>query len=69
MQIAETVGVSPKAITLVLNDRYQLLQEDLKEDDVQIGGVDPDGNPIVVEIDKSKFGKRKGSRGHRADGV
>ncbi|ORE08154.1 hypothetical protein BCV72DRAFT_324617 [Rhizopus microsporus var. microsporus] len=65
----KTVGVSPKAITLVLNDRYQLLQEDLKEDDVQIGGVDPDGNPIVVEIDKSKFGKRKGSRVYRVSSL
>ncbi|CEG79693.1 hypothetical protein RMATCC62417_14128 [Rhizopus microsporus] len=69
MQIAKTVGVSPKAVTLVLNDWYQLLQEDLKKEDVQIGGVDPDGNPIVVEIDESKFGKRKGGRGHCVDGV
>jgi hypothetical protein len=36
-QIAETVGVSPKAVRLALNDWYQLLQEDLKEEDVQIG--------------------------------
>jgi hypothetical protein len=36
-QIAETVGVSRNTVRLVLNDWYQLLQEDLQERDMQIG--------------------------------
>jgi len=32
---------------------------------VQIGGIDNEGNPIIVEIDESKFGKRKHNRGRR----
>jgi hypothetical protein len=34
-----------------------------------LGGVNSDGQPIVVEIDKSKFGKRKYNKGKRVDGV
>lgn len=29
----------------------------------------PDGTPIIVEIDESKFGKRKDNRGHQVEGV
>lgn len=35
-QVAEPVGVSRKTIRLVLNDWFQMLQEDLKEEDTQI---------------------------------
>ena len=34
-----------------------------------LGGVNSDGQPIVVEIDESKFGKRKYNKGKRVDGV
>ena len=34
-----------------------------------LGGVDSDGRPIIVEIDESKFGKRKYNKGKRVDGV
>lgn len=33
------------------------------------GGLDANGDPIVVEIDESKFGKRKYHSGHRVEGV
>ncbi|KAG1606733.1 hypothetical protein G6F45_013916 [Rhizopus arrhizus] len=34
-----------------------------------VRGVGSDGQPIVVEIDESKFGKRKYNKGKRVDGV
>ncbi|EIE79101.1 hypothetical protein RO3G_03806 [Rhizopus delemar RA 99-880] len=34
-----------------------------------VRGVDSAGQPIVVEIDESKFGKRKYNKGKRVDGV
>lgn len=34
-----------------------------------IGGIDKDGNRIIVEVDESKFGKRKNHRGHAVEGV
>lgn len=33
------------------------------------GGIDQDGNRIIVEVDESKFGKRKSHKGHRMEGV
>ena len=34
-----------------------------------VGGVDKDGNAIVVEIDESKFGRCKYHRGHPVEGI
>lgn len=42
----------------------QLVGSALKEEDTIIGG-----NGIVVEVDESKFSKRKYHRGHAVDGA
>ncbi|KAJ8651351.1 hypothetical protein O0I10_013142 [Lichtheimia ornata] len=38
-------------------------------EDVSVGGIDEDGNRIIVEVDEFKFGKRKSHKGHRVEGV
>lgn len=36
---------------------------------IRLGGIDKDGKRIIVEVDESKFGKRKSHKGHRVEGV
>jgi len=43
----------------------QMINNHIVGEGVQIGGLDANGDPIVVEIDESKFGKRKCNRGCR----
>ncbi|KAG1532848.1 hypothetical protein G6F45_012741 [Rhizopus arrhizus] len=69
MTIFTMVGCSPYAVRETSKDWYQVLQDDLQQNDCKIGGYDVDGNSIVVEIDESKCGKRKYHRGHRVEGV
>lgn len=51
-----------------MRDVYTLMKADLG-DYIMLGGVNQNGESIVVEIDESKFGKRKYHRGHRVEGV
>lgn len=67
--IAHYTGLDHKTISNIISNWYQMLQEDFKNDDCMIGGIDDDGNPIIVEIDESKFGKRKYHRGHSVEGA
>ncbi|KAG2206083.1 hypothetical protein INT47_003732 [Mucor saturninus] len=69
-QMETLSGCSAKTVRAVVKSIQRMLQQDLDEQsDCCIGGLDAQGNPIVVEIDESKFGKRKHNRGHRVDGV
>ncbi|KAG1532747.1 hypothetical protein G6F47_013701 [Rhizopus delemar] len=62
-------GLSLPTVRSIVKDIYQVMEADLRIEDVQVGGVGSDGQPIVVEIDESKFGKRKYNKGKRVDGV
>ena len=63
-QLVAFTGISPRTITAFSSYFRQLVSSSLDTDDTIIGG---DG--IVVEVDESKFGKRKYSVGHRVDGA
>jgi len=43
----------------------QMINNHIVGEGVQSGGIGEQGNPIVVEIDESKFGKRKCNKGRR----
>lgn len=62
--ICNQTGHSTATITDYLGHYRQLVAGSLDEDDCVIGGPG-----IIVEIDESKFGKRKYNRGHRVEGV
>ncbi|KAG1085909.1 hypothetical protein G6F39_012598 [Rhizopus arrhizus] len=62
-------GLSLPTVRNIIKDIYQIMEADLRIEDVQVGGVNSDGQPIIVEIDESKFGKRKYNKGKRVDGV
>ncbi|KAJ8651310.1 hypothetical protein O0I10_013201 [Lichtheimia ornata] len=67
--IRDLTGASAPTVRTVIHLLYRLMNADIKDDDVTIGGKDSDGNSIIVEVDESKFGKRKSHRGHRVEGV
>jgi transposase-like protein len=57
-------GLSRQTSCDYISAYRELIANSLTSDDTMIGG---DG--IIVEIDESKFGKRKYHRGHRVEGV
>lgn len=63
-QLTLFVGTSFNSIRELMNGWYQMIQEDIRNDDVKIGGPG-----VIVELDESKFGKRKYHQGHRVEGV
>lgn len=52
MQICRFLHLHQGTVSRAINSWYQMIQEDLTEDDCRIGG---DG--IIAEIDESNFGK------------
>ncbi len=61
------VGVSPNTITNWTNSLRGLVAWDIENLDLADAPIGGEG--IIVEIDESKFGKRKYNRGHRVEGV
>jgi len=57
-------GCSSGTITDYYGHLRQLAADSLDEVDCKVGGPG-----IIVEVDESKFGKRKYNRGHRVEGV
>ena len=57
-------GCSSATITHFAGLFRQLVANEVEEDGGQIGGEN-----VIVEIDESKFGKRKYHRGHRVEGA
>ncbi|KAG1237981.1 hypothetical protein G6F68_001119 [Rhizopus microsporus] len=68
-RIADFAKCTIDTINRTILDWYQMTQEDIQKNDYAIGGIDAEGNRIVVEIDESKFGKRKCNREHHVEGV
>ncbi|CAO3657227.1 unnamed protein product [Mucor hiemalis] len=62
--IGLATGADPATIRELIIDFQYVMEQDVTDEDVTIGG---DG--IIVEIDESKFGKRKYHRGDRVEGV
>ncbi|KAJ8651319.1 hypothetical protein O0I10_013188 [Lichtheimia ornata] len=67
--IRDLTGASAPTVRTVIHLLYRLMNADIKDEYMTIGGKDSDGNSIIVEVDESKFGKRKSHRGHRVEGV
>ena len=57
-------GFSDKTIAYYFKHFRELVSDSLDNQDFKIGGQD-----IIVQIDESKFGRRKYNRGHRVEGV
>jgi transposase-like protein len=63
-QLLKFTGFGSATVTEYLQHFRQLVSGSLDDEDSIIGGED-----IIVEIDESKFGKRKANRGHHVEGV
>ncbi|KAI8137053.1 hypothetical protein BJV82DRAFT_636988 [Fennellomyces sp. T-0311] len=64
LAIAEYTELNPYTVRSIIGDIYLLMEGDLKMKDMRIGG-----KGIKVQVDESKFGKRKHHVGLKVDGV
>jgi len=66
-QLRNITGFSKESVANWIQNYCQLIELDMQsmpEDDRKVGGPG-----IIVQIDESKFGKRKYNRGHKVQGV
>jgi transposase-like protein len=63
-EIVRFTGCVDKTVTNYMRYFRQLVISSLDSDDIMVGG-----EGVEVELDESKFGKRKYHRGHRVDGA
>ena len=61
------VGASTATITNWANHLRALVTWDIEN--LELAAAPIGGEGIIVEIDESKFGKRKYNRGHRVEGI
>ncbi|KAG2215531.1 hypothetical protein INT45_008131 [Circinella minor] len=63
--LTRQVGLERRTIAQIIHDIYQVMDNDITDEDLLLGGPDVD----EVQIDESKFGKNKHHRGHPVLGV
>ncbi|CDH61197.1 hypothetical protein RO3G_17462 [Lichtheimia corymbifera JMRC:FSU:9682] len=69
-QLEMMTHLHARRLRSIVQGLYYVMEQDLTMADVKVDGTDPEtGERIIVEIDESKFGKRKDNRGHTVDGV
>ncbi|KCZ75276.1 hypothetical protein H311_03749, partial [Anncaliia algerae PRA109] len=57
-------GLSTQTTSRLMSKAYEIIAKGIDESDTKIGG-----SGIIVQLDESKFGKRKYNKGHAVEGV
>ncbi|KCZ73858.1 hypothetical protein H311_05182, partial [Anncaliia algerae PRA109] len=57
-------GFSTQTTSRLMSKAYEIIAKGIDESDTKIGG-----SGIIVQLDETKFGKRKYNKGHAVEGV